>query len=120
MNKEQLAKLNDVEQIKEYLITSIDLSNQDDRTLLYGFDVDRNTWHIYLKNSQIFALYYTQEGELSELTITENSDYVPNKRLYPERCDYEFCKLLKRYKVNLPFTTWNDQVEIKAYYGKIL
>lgn len=121
MNKDQLLMLNDVEQIQEYLLTSFDLSNQNDRTLLYGYDVDRNTWHIYLYRSQIYAvMYYLQDGEVSEMKVAVNDDYVPNKRLYPERCDFEFCKLLKRYKVSLPFTNWSDGVEAKVYYGKLL
>lgn len=32
------------------------------------------------------------------IPITTNEDYIPNKKIYPERCDYEFCLLLvKRF-----------------------
>jgi hypothetical protein len=55
--------------------------------------------------------------------IRENEDYIPSKRLYPERCDFEFCKLLKETDVNLPFTTFdakNAEYKKGPYYGEIL
>lgn len=60
---------------------------------------------------------------MRQIKVTSNHDYVPDKRLYPERCDYNFCLLLKERGVHLPFTTWTEPIEIYLddprypYYG---
>ena len=101
------------------------------KTLLYGYTCARDTFHVYIKNEQIYVVVYNNEyssgaikpTNLRQITIKSNSDYIPDKRLYPERCDYNFCKLLKEKGVELPFTTWSDPVEIDLedprypYYG---
>lgn len=97
-----------------------DLKNKDDRTLLYGFTCDRDTWHVYLKSGKIFCVKYPYKGTPSLVSICKNEDFVPNKRLYPERCDFEFCKLLKEKGINLPFTKWQELPETKGFYGEIL
>lgn len=49
--------------------------------------------------------------------VQSNQDYIPDKRLYPERCDYAFCKLLKRKGLYLPFTAFKDDVPKLDFYG---
>src|SRR5687768_1965196 len=82
----------------------------DPKTLLYGYDTDRYTWHTY----------QDEQGHLSRVVYNHNGDLlnrihgfqlcvdflVPNKRLYPEACDFEFCKELKSLGIGLPFTTF--------------
>lgn len=96
------------------------------KTLLYGYTCERETFHVYIKDEKIYVVVYHQDysqGKLRprnmrQLTVTSNQDYVPDKRLYPERCDYGFCRLLKEKGIHLPFTTWNGNIEIsKEYYG---
>ncbi|WP_316207486.1 hypothetical protein [Bradyrhizobium sp. SZCCHNR3118] len=36
------------------------------------------------------------------------SSLVPNKRLYPEACDFDFCMKLAALGVHLPFTTYGS------------
>jgi hypothetical protein len=87
-----------------------ELVNKRDRTLLYGYDCDRRTWHVYLKDGVIHLLVYlatnTPEGQDSRVYWFAANEYaynlmwpvdwlVPNKRVYPELCDFEFCVLLK-------------------------
>jgi hypothetical protein len=53
-----------------------------------------------------------------------NEDFVPDKRLYPARCDFEFCCALKRLGIDLPFTNFNvneaAHVLDNGYYGMTL
>lgn len=106
------------------IISIEDLKDDSDRTLLYGYTCTRDTWHTYIENKQIYVVIYEFEREPKQLRVESNYDFVPDKRLYPERCDYDFCRLLKNSRVELPFTTWTDEwtedVENQKYYGKVL
>jgi hypothetical protein len=102
------------------LFTGNSLKNQKNRTLLYGYTCDRETWHVYLKDGGIFTVKYQSDKLPSLIDVRINEDYVPDKRLYPERCDFEFCELFKNKGISLPFTKWQGQLEIEDYYGKIL
>lgn len=62
--------------------------------------------------------YLTMTPEnLEEIEVKDNFGYVPDKRLYPETCDYEFCKLLKEAGVHLPFTSFNSNRKEEDFYG---
>ena len=121
MNRKEYNDINKIDN----LISVEDLSNVKDRTLLYGYTFTRDIFHVYLKNGNIHAVIYdTIYGYLMshpinmlELDIKSNYDYVPDKRLYPEACDYEFCKLLKERNIDLPFVHFNKEREIKDFYG---
>lgn len=99
-----------------------------DRTLLYGYTCDRKTFHVYLKDKEIHTVLYDISHDeknpkpinMTEVHVMSNRDYIPDKRLYPEACDYHFCKLLKHANVNLPFTSYDKGRETKKYYGFIL
>ena len=99
-------------------ITAFTFSDDEsDRTLLYGYDCDRNTWHLYTYGGQVF-LYVYNPNEVSASFTNEFTSYeemVPNKRLYPERCDYEFCRFLITEKnVHLPFLRWDEDTAEKV------
>ncbi|WP_010499997.1 hypothetical protein [Paenibacillus elgii] len=119
MNKEQFQKLTDIEEIKKVIAVD-DLTNKTGRTLLYGYTCERETWHVYLKYGEIVKVIYGYDKEPKKFEVTDNRDFVPDKRLYPERCDYEFCKLLIEKGIGLPFTAWTEGIEEEQYYGKIL
>lgn len=98
------------------LITAKDLKNKSDRTLLYGYDCDRNTWHTYIKNRKIHTIIGS-----NEVNIDNNFDYIPNKRLYAQCCDYEFCSMLADLNVNMAFTNYGESSQNdNGYYGAIL
>jgi hypothetical protein len=86
------------------------------RTLLYGYTCERETFHVYIKNKQIYVIVYNTEYyrggprpvNMRQIEVKSNRDYVPDKRLYPERCDYHFCKLLKEKGIDLPFTAFTE------------
>ena len=56
---------------------------------------------------------------MREILVEYNYKYIPDKRLYPETCDYEFSKLLKADVESLPFTVFNDYREVSDFYGCI-
>lgn len=98
-----------------------------DRTLLYGYTCERKTFHVYMKDQEIFAVVYENDysagkpRNMKQIAINSNQDYIPDKRLYPEKCDYHFCLMLKKQGMELPFTTWHDNVDTDCeYYGFIL
>ena len=115
LNKEEYEQINDIEEIPP-LIKAEDLSNKEDRTLLYGYTCDRDSWHVYIKGGKIFTTLGTLSGHIHEIKPYSNSSYIPDKRLYPETCDFEFCKKLIQAGEHLPFTVWSDRKE-KQYYG---
>jgi hypothetical protein len=104
-------------------VSAGDLLNKADRTLLYGFTCDRSTWHVYLKDGEIHTVMYMDKKDIQEIPVTSNNGYLPDKRLYPERCDFEFCSFLKNLGCILPFTTWTDlpmELQKKKFYGETL
>lgn len=109
--------------VVEVPLSSGDLLNKADRTLLYGYTCDRNTWHVYLKDEEIHTVMYMDKKDIQEIQVTSNNGYIPDKRLYPERCDFEFCSFLKNLGYSLPFTSWTDlplEHQNKGYYGETI
>lgn len=126
MTKTELELLNNITKGDEMLIGILDLGPfTKDRTLIYGYTCNRETFHVYVQDRQIHTVIYNTDysqdtprpKDMREITIKHNRDYVPDKRLYPERCDYRFCKMLERKDISLPFTAWTDDVEQKDFYG---
>jgi hypothetical protein len=86
-----------------------------DRTLLYGYDTDRRTWHVYQRHGELHRLIYIDgnpetsppEGYISAPRLKVDI-IVPNKRLYPEGCDFEFCKKLRKLNVHMTFLSYGQ------------
>jgi hypothetical protein len=97
------------------------LVNQDDHTLIYGYDQDRNSFHVYLENKVIFIVCYNNVLEVlyykDETIVQSNSEYIPDKRIYPQYCDGEFCMKLKKSGIYLPFTNFNENYVEETFYG---
>lgn len=103
------------------------------RTLLYGYDCDRNTHHLYSDDNGnvILHVYSTTFGEgpgdeeyhtkelinFTETGIVDLEVLIPNKRLYPQYCDFDACATLKQKGVNLPFTSYVESRKDGPYYG---
>lgn len=105
------------------LVTAAELENKQDRTLLFGYNLDRSTWHVYLKDGEIITVKYEgwkQEPVLERIEVTENRLYLPSKRLYPACCDFEFCSLLKMAGCNLVFTFYESDCDKIQFYGEVL
>lgn len=117
MTTSELEMLNDEDQVPQEILDVTDLKNKKDRTLLYGYTCDRLTWHVYLLDAEIYTVMYRFNGPLIDMPIKSNRDFVPNKRLYPAMCDFEFCCLLKKRGVSLCFTTYTP-VKEEMFYGE--
>lgn len=130
MNKTEFEQLKKIKDLPEPIISGDTLTRKKDRTLLYGYTCDRRTFHVYIKDISIHVVIYDVDYSagiehpkavgLEEINVTSNKDYIPDKRLYPETCDYEFCKRLQHLEYQLPFTTWTDNRPENQFYGMIL
>ena len=139
MKKEWFDKLGEIDEANETAIGVQELKPYTyNRTLLYGYTCERKTFHVYIKNKQIYVVVYENDypiiynEELSsfmrgdarpknmkQIEVRSNRDFIPDKRLYPERCDYHFCHALKERGIDLPFTHWGEeaQPDERGYYG---
>lgn len=121
MTSEELKIVKGLKQERK-MVTVEDLNDKSDRTLLYGYTCMRRTWHVYLKDKEIHIVKYRHDYErdipmdLVEIEPKCNEDYIPDKRLYPSACDFEFCMMLKAQNCDLPFTSENDRPKA-MYYG---
>lgn len=101
------------------------LTDQTNRTLVYGYTCERHTFHVYLEQGELTRVIYDHDGLcLSVLKEIHGqgipaASCLPDKRAYPERCDNEFAQRLLSLGSMLPFTTWpKEPVEPAAFYGK--
>ncbi len=104
------------------VIKGSDLKDQTPRTLLYGYDYDRCSWHVYLDfDGLIHLVRYDHSDRLmvheTEETVDANTDYRPTKRSYPEDCDFEFTKLLREADAYPCFTTMAIPSTGGPFYG---
>ena len=103
-------------------VSTSELTNKDDRTLLFGYDADRNTHHVYLQDGELHICLYNNR---EECIYHRSGDFLPlegitpNKRLYPEACDLEFCALLQQKGVPLPFTVFDESRQEQQFHGKV-
>lgn len=122
MNQDQLTILNSLKE-KPRTISVAEISNLEDRTLLYGYTCARDTFHVYLKNNELHKVIYSHQKEIllhHQGTTLDLDGIVPDKRLYPEACDFEFCSLLVVKGVNLPFTLVDANRVVKQFYGQVV
>jgi hypothetical protein len=107
-------------------VSARDLADQTPRTLAYGYTLERDTFHVYLSSDGIHKVVYQNTAPAVLLLHKHEreglllSECVPNKRLYPEACDFAFCALLKARGIDLPFTNWNDRQMARRFHGQIL
>lgn len=104
-------------------VTARDLADRTPRTLAFGYTCERDTFHVYLAEDGIHKVVY-RYGQPSVLLMHKHeregllpSECVPDKRLYPETCDFAFCVLLKTRGVQLPFTNYKVR-EKRNFYGE--
>lgn len=126
MLESQLKMLKSVKPITSPVISIEDLHDKTERTLLYGYTCERATHHVYIKNNAIHVALYDGLGKvnLHSIKIICNQDYVPDKRVYPARSDFEFCALLIRHSIDINFTEFNplelERFVYGNYYGKLV
>lgn len=84
----------------------------EDRTLVYGYTTQRNTFHVYKADGQLHVLIYDQDNRkvwYEADTSIQSERCVPDKRAYPERCDLGFARLMRERDCALPFTGFDSE-----------
>lgn len=106
------------------LVAAALLYDKTPRTLLWGFTCDRNSFHVYMAEDGIHKLVYSEDGQVLEHKHESQQlspgECVPDKRLYPEACDFGLCSILQDYGISLPFTTWAGNRTTMRWYGLTL
>ena len=110
------------EQLKQHRksIKGSDLKDKTPRTLIYGYNMERESVHVYLNSDGVICMAYGDERNVRHFTEEEtenNRDYIPSKRAYVECTDLEFAKLLKEAGECISFTTPNRDRPQKQFYG---
>lgn len=121
MNKEDFLKVQNYFCNVVNTISTSSLINNSDRTLLYGYNSDGSDVHLYIEDNMFYLVKYFNKDVVENVVIscTMNiEDIIPSKRLYPERCDREFCILLKDKGISLDFTVFNDKIKKEQFYGR--
>jgi hypothetical protein len=94
-----------------HMISAVDLSS---KTLLYGYTTDRLTQHTFQHKGQIYSIKFDETQTVVSKEVGFELDFekvIPDKRLYPERCDFMFCHQLLQRGAHLPFTSFNPEAE---------
>jgi hypothetical protein len=124
MNRDQYESLHKWDP-ESLIIRASDLQRPD-RTLLYGYTCNRDTWHVYLKDGFIHRLEYTARGAVLKhdaLSAWEASRLVPDKRVYPESTDLVFARMLKRIVSHIPFLPFQEaryeRVKHRTFHGML-
>lgn len=101
MDAEQLEKIRTIQKRDHRpKVMAAQFAAGGDRTLVYGYTVERDTFHLYVKDGRLHRFIY-REG-LAGLTVTSYEqaasmharDMVPSKAIYWRRSDYEACWFL--------------------------
>lgn len=123
MNQSEFEKLQNLHACPE-TVSIHELKNKSERTLLFGYTNNRDTFHVYVDGLKLHKVIYNHQNEIIFYETGEELKLitiVPDKRLYPEACDFEFCSLLKTKSVSLPFTTFNPSRPLdELFNGKIV
>jgi len=97
---------------------SVDKIEGSDRTLLHGYMVNRQTFHVYLQNEAIHVLLTTYgRDEPADYYVSKSplvSTLVPSKRVYPESTDADFVRLLTQRGADVPLLPFDE-----LRYGKV-
>lgn len=119
MNKSQYESIDSVRKVSEepFYIRSWEFTTDNKpRTLLYGYNTDREDWHVYLYKRHVHRVVGNSTPCRLFMSLNE---LVPCKRLYPDACDYDFCVFLKRKGIALPFTAFSSARTPHQFYGRV-
>lgn len=126
MNEQQVTFLKQLLETTK-TVSVWELKNKKDRTLIYGYTTDRHTFHLYLKNEKFFVAIYNHDKTFLSKQTTETlnvEDCFPNKRIYPESCDFEFAILLASKNARPTYLAFNpdrfEKVKDLQYHGETI
>lgn len=125
MNKDQLDQLTQTSlKPGPQAVNMVDLlQDKTDRTLIWGYTPEKDSFHVYLQEGTIVRLVYGYRD--TEPSVEAGTDFfpqtlVPAKRVYPEASDAEFCGLLQQVGAEFTFATFDPKREPKQFHGKTL
>jgi hypothetical protein len=124
MNESELQRFQ-AEPITLPQVSADDVSGED-RTLLYGYTCTRETFQVYKLGGGLHILIYDRPTNVLRhvrgVSLPAVS-CVPDKRVYPESCDFEFATLLHAQQVSIPFLPFDRaryyDVEHRQFHGYI-
>jgi hypothetical protein len=121
MNQQDFERLKQSPE-KQPVLTVADLKNREPRSLVHGYTLAGDSFHVYLgEDGEIHVLTYKLARFPETATPTEleymvvkythgpdggvssNLDFAPSKQAFPESCDFEFCEALKLRGVDIRF-----------------
>ncbi len=113
MNEAQLLAVRSVTLIREPSISISQLQAEDMHTgtVLYGYTVERDTWHVYLQDGLIHRYIYDYHNETIDHQARDSwpmAELIPNKRTYPQYTRYEFAMILARAGLQITFANWQE------------
>lgn len=127
---ERATPKNRIASILYSLISRLDGNPRDGRTLLYGYDYDQATCHVYLtegweevvfvrydKNRTILNTFRFDFANPDKSSIVSSGNLIPFKRLYPEACDFDLCCLLAEYGYHLEFAAHANRACDTQFWG---
>lgn len=114
---------------EDAIVLSVDdVAAGGDRTLIYGYDLERDTIHVYLKDGEIHYVRSRgasgQRGGVADYQHGKTlpaSLLSPSKRAYPARTDYVAAQRMAALGCDLCFTTF-EEVELpeSGFYGMVV
>ena len=93
------------------------------RTLLYGYDGDRRTYHVFQHENELHRVIYTPGADGPTIHDHKHDatlaidDIIPNKRVYPALSDFGFCQGLMNKGFDVPFTTYDPEQTLESRGG---
>lgn len=91
-------------------------------TLLWGYTVERFSFHVYLKDNKLHRLIYSKSDNKVVDYICGDSlkaeDLYPDKRTYPEATSFDFMIALYKAGQEPSITRFDKEREEAQWYGK--
>lgn len=107
----------------------------EDRTLIYGYTVERDTFHVYAQGGELHKFIYRTKANYSHGILTrplivvryehrrafEAQELSPSKAIYWDRSDFGLCLKLARLEAYMHFKESGpaiaDRVEVPQFEG---
>ncbi len=121
MNQEQYGLYSSAPNRNDSVSITEVVDPQRERTLIWGYTLERNSFHVYVANGMLHRVIYDFKDNVIDSISGETLDTFllkPSKRAYPEACELEFSLLMRLKGVELSFTTFNPERPASLFYGK--
>ncbi|MBI6883213.1 hypothetical protein [Pseudomonas putida] len=101
-------------------VNELDNPGQD-RTLLWGYTLDRSSFHVYIKDGVLHRVVYGHPNTLISHISGEElacESMAPDKRAYPAACDEQFSRLMHEKGQHVRYTTFTEREDI-PFHGLV-